>query len=116
MLLVLLEAFVVALIAGSQRGISASQSLLRSLLGQRVNVMILEKALTLQLADFEERVPAAAELLVAQYPPGDLVVGVFVEGVMTGGYHAEYVPAFVPEDRGSREAVTVRSRPIETSW
>ena len=54
LLLVLLEAFVVAVIAGSQRGISASQSLLRALLGQRVNVMILEKALTLQLADFED--------------------------------------------------------------
>ena len=54
LLLVALEAFVVVLVAGSQRGISASQSLLRALLGQRVNVMILEKALTLQLADFED--------------------------------------------------------------
>ena len=54
LLLVVLEAFVVVLVAGSQRGISASQSLLRALLGQRVNVMILEKALTLQLADFED--------------------------------------------------------------
>ena len=52
--LVLLEALVVVLIAGSQRGISASQSLLRALLGQRVNVMILEKALTLQLENFED--------------------------------------------------------------
>ncbi len=52
--LVLLEAIVVILIAASQRGISASQSLLRALLGQRVNVMILEKALTLQLAHFED--------------------------------------------------------------
>jgi len=54
LLLVALEAFVVVLVAASQRGISASQSLLRALLGQRVNVMILEKALTLQLADFED--------------------------------------------------------------
>ena len=52
--LVLLEAIVVILIATSQRGISASQSLLRALLGQRVNVMILEKALTLQLENFED--------------------------------------------------------------
>ena len=52
--LVLMEAIVVILVAASQRGISASQSLLRALLGQRVNVMILEKALTLQLANFED--------------------------------------------------------------
>lgn len=54
LLLVLLEALVVVAVAGSQRGISASQSLLRALLGQRVNVMILEKALTLQLSNFED--------------------------------------------------------------
>jgi len=52
--LVVLEAIVVIFVAGSQRGISACQSLLRALLGQRVNVMILEKALTLQLAHFED--------------------------------------------------------------
>lgn len=52
--LVVLEAVVVIVVAGSQRGISACQSLLRALLGQRVNVMILEKALTLQLAHFED--------------------------------------------------------------
>ena len=52
--LILLEAFVVILVAASQRGLSVSQSLLRALLGQRVNVMILEKALTLQLANFED--------------------------------------------------------------
>ncbi len=52
--LVVLEAIVVILVAASQRGMSACQSLLRALLGQRVNVMILEKALTLQLAHFED--------------------------------------------------------------
>ncbi|MEM8685665.1 MAG: ABC transporter ATP-binding protein, partial [Pseudomonadota bacterium] len=52
--LVIYEALVVAALAGCQRGISASQSLLRALLGQRVNVMILEKALTLQLSHFED--------------------------------------------------------------
>jgi ATP-binding cassette, subfamily B, bacterial len=52
--LVGVEAIVVILLAASQRGLSASQSLLRALLGQRVNVMILEKALTLQLAHFED--------------------------------------------------------------
>ena len=54
MWLILMEALVVIAVAASQRGISVSQSLLRALLGQRVNVMILEKALTLQLANFED--------------------------------------------------------------
>ena len=52
--LVGLEAVIVICVAASQRGISACQSLLRALLGQRVNVMILEKALTLQLSHFED--------------------------------------------------------------
>ena len=52
--LIFLEALVVIAVAASQRGLSVSQSLLRALLGQRVNVMILEKALTLQLANFED--------------------------------------------------------------
>ena len=52
--LIVLEALVVIAVAASQRGLSVSQSLLRALLGQRVNVMILEKALTLQLANFED--------------------------------------------------------------
>jgi len=52
--LVLLEALVVIVVAAAQRGISASQSLLRALLGQRVNVMILEKAMTLELTHFED--------------------------------------------------------------
>ena len=38
----------------SQRGLSLAQSLLRAQLGQRVNVMILDKALTLDLAQFED--------------------------------------------------------------
>ncbi|MES1022503.1 ABC transporter ATP-binding protein [Gloeocapsa sp. BRSZ] len=49
-----LEAILVALLAGSQRGLSICQSLLRVLLGQRVNILILEKALTLDLAHFED--------------------------------------------------------------
>ncbi|GEK72648.1 ABC transporter permease [Halomonas halophila] len=51
---VLLEAGVVALIALAQRGLAAQQSLLRALLGQKVNVMILEKAGRLSLAQFED--------------------------------------------------------------
>lgn len=51
---VLLEGMLVAAIAAAQRGISFCQSLLRAQLGQRVNVMILEKALTLELQHFED--------------------------------------------------------------
>ncbi|MEO8444159.1 MAG: ABC transporter ATP-binding protein [Gammaproteobacteria bacterium] len=52
--LVLIEAAVIALLGGAQRGIAACQSLLRAQLGQRVNEMILEKALTLDLTQFED--------------------------------------------------------------
>ncbi len=51
---VLLEGVLVALLAGAQRGLSLCQALLRAQLGQRVNVMILEKALTLELRHFED--------------------------------------------------------------
>ncbi|WP_241668899.1 hypothetical protein [Rhodanobacter glycinis] len=51
---VALEGVLVAALAGAQRGLSLCQSLLRAQLGQRVNVMILEKALTLELAHFED--------------------------------------------------------------
>jgi ATP-binding cassette, subfamily B, bacterial len=52
--LVALEGLLVATIAAAQRGLSLCQSLLRAQLGQRVNVMILEKALTLELQHFED--------------------------------------------------------------
>lgn len=52
--LVALEGVLVAAIAAAQRGLSLCQSLLRAQLGQRVNVMILEKALTLDLSHFED--------------------------------------------------------------
>ena len=51
---VALEALLVAVSSMTQRGISLTQSLLRAQLGQRVNVMILEKALTLDLTQFED--------------------------------------------------------------
>ena len=51
---VALEAVLVAAISMTQRGTSLLQSLLRAQLGQRVNVMILEKALTLELTQFED--------------------------------------------------------------
>jgi len=52
--LVAIEAMIVAALSGAQRGISLCQALLRAQLGQRVNVMILDKALTLELAQFED--------------------------------------------------------------
>mgnify|MGYP002147808563 FL=1 len=52
--LVALEGLLVAAIAAAQRGLSLAQSLLRAQLGNRVNVMILEKALTLELPQFED--------------------------------------------------------------
>ncbi|HVO45092.1 MAG TPA: ABC transporter ATP-binding protein [Steroidobacteraceae bacterium] len=52
--LVVLEGLLVAAVAAAQRGLSLCQSLLRAQLGQRVNVMILEKALTLELRHFED--------------------------------------------------------------
>ena len=54
LVLVGVEGVLVGLLAGVQRGISLCQSLLRAQLGQRVNVLILEKALTLELAHFED--------------------------------------------------------------
>ena len=51
---VLVEAGLVVLMTGAQRINSVAQSILRALLSNEVNVMILEKALTLELADFED--------------------------------------------------------------
>lgn len=51
---VALEAAAVICLALVQRGLSVSGALLRAQLGQRVNVMILEKALTLNLRHFED--------------------------------------------------------------
>jgi ATP-binding cassette subfamily B protein len=48
------EGALVAAMAATQRGLSTCQSLLRAQLGQRVNEMILEKALTLELRHFED--------------------------------------------------------------
>ena len=51
---VAIEAGLVVAVAAAQRGLSVCLSLLRAQLGHRVNVMILEKALTLELAQFED--------------------------------------------------------------
>ncbi|MDN6298118.1 MAG: ABC transporter ATP-binding protein/permease [Halomonas sp.] len=52
--LVALEGGIIALMALAQRGLDAQKSLLRARLGHRVNVMILQKAGTLSLAQFED--------------------------------------------------------------
>lgn len=49
-----IEAALVIVLAAAQRALMVSQSLLRALLGQRVNVMILEKSQTLELSHFED--------------------------------------------------------------
>lgn len=51
---VAIEGVLLAATAASQRAIALCQSLLRAQLGQRVNTMILEKALTLSLDQFED--------------------------------------------------------------
>ena len=51
---VALEGLLIAALAATQRGLSTCQSLLRAQLGQRVNEMILDKALTLELRHFED--------------------------------------------------------------
>ncbi len=54
LIFVIVEGALVAAIAAIQRGIGFCQTLLRVLLSQRVNILILEKALTLELAQFED--------------------------------------------------------------
>jgi ABC-type multidrug transport system fused ATPase/permease subunit len=49
-----LEAILVCALAATQRGLTVCQSLLRAELGQRVNELILEKALELELTHFED--------------------------------------------------------------
>ena len=51
---IFIEAGLVVLMTGSQRINTVCQSILRVLLGNKINVMILEKALTLELAHFED--------------------------------------------------------------
>ena len=51
---VCLEAIAIVLLAAAQKGLVVCQSLLRVLLAQRVNELILEKALTLDLTHFED--------------------------------------------------------------
>ncbi|MEM7276477.1 MAG: ABC transporter ATP-binding protein [Pseudomonadota bacterium] len=49
-----LEALLVSAMAATQRGIAMCQALLRAQLGNRINVLILDKALSLSLTQFED--------------------------------------------------------------
>lgn len=51
---VAIEAGIVLLMSGCQRGLAGLQAILRERLGQRVNLMILEKAQSLSLSQFED--------------------------------------------------------------
>jgi ATP-binding cassette subfamily B protein len=51
---VILEGVLVASLAAAERGLTLARSLLRVQLGQRVNEMILQKAVTLELRHFED--------------------------------------------------------------
>ncbi len=51
---VIVEAIIVIAISAAQRGLNLCQSLLRAQLSNRVNVMILDKALKLELTHFED--------------------------------------------------------------
>lgn len=119
------EAVLVTLMAAVQKGIQIVQSLMRVLMGQKVNVMILEKALTLDLTHFEDSefydkmTRARRE---ASSRPLSLITGVFglVQNGITlityGGLLLQFsgmaviililasIPAFIVEAKFSGEA------------
>jgi ABC-type multidrug transport system fused ATPase/permease subunit len=77
---VALEALLLMVGAGAQRGLATAQSLLRAVMAHRITSMIMEKALTLQLAQFEDpeihdRMMQARREAVAR--PLALVTGTF---------------------------------------
>lgn len=119
------ELGLVALMAAAQRGIGVCESLLRALLGQRVNELVLEKALTLPLKDFEDsefydrmtrarrdassrplslvrRIFGLAQNAVSLIVYGTLLVGFSPWAVVI--LAAAALPIFVAEARFSNEA------------
>ncbi len=122
---VALEAGLVLALAGVQRALEAATALLRAQLGHRVNVLLLEKALTLELPHFED--PKLYDRLTrarreASSRPLSLVRRTFAlgqNGVALASYAAllwalspwvvlglmlASIPAFVAETRFSGEA------------
>lgn len=51
---VVIEGLIILVVAGAQRGIVTCQALLRAVMGHRITSMIMEKALTLHLDQFED--------------------------------------------------------------
>lgn len=128
---VLVEAGLVVAMTGAQKITSVCQSILRVLLGNKINVMILEKALSLELAHFEDAeyydklVRARRE---ASSRPLSLVIKTFDLGrdlvalVTIGLFLWQFspwavmllalsgVPAFIAEARFSGEAFRIHRR------
>ena len=128
---VLIELGLVLLLTGSQRLNMVCQSILRALLGNKINVMILEKALTLELAHFEDSeyydklIRARRE---ASSRPLSLIVKTFdllrdsIALVTIGVFLLQFsiwaaillvvsgVPAFVAETKFSGEAFRIQKR------
>lgn len=128
---VLIEAGLVVLMTGAQKANSVCQSILRVLLGNKINVMILEKALTLELAHFEDaeyydklvraRREASSRPLSLVIKTFDLIrdlialitIGVFlfqfsVYAVVLLGLAG--IPAFLAEAKFSGEAFRIHRR------
>lgn len=128
---VLIEAGLVVLMTGAQKANSVCQSILRVLLGNKINVMILEKALTLELAHFEDaeyydklvraRREASSRPLSLVIKTFDLIrdlialvtIGVFlfqfsVYAVLLLGLAG--IPAFLAEAKFSGEAFRIHRR------
>ena len=128
---VFLEAGLVVLMTAAQRISTVCQSILRVLLGNKINVMILEKALTLELAHFEDsefydklvraRREASSRPLSLVIKPFDLfrdsillvTIGIWLYqfspyAVLLLGLAG--VPAFLAEARFSGEAFRIHRR------
>ena len=128
---VLIELGLVLLLTGSQRLNMVCQSILRALLGNKINVMILEKALTLELTNFEDSeyydklIRARRE---ASSRPLSLIVKTFdllrdsIALVTIGVFLLQFsiwaaillvvsgVPAFIAETKFSGEAFRIQKR------
>lgn len=122
---IIIELGLVILMTGAQRINTVCQSILRALLGNQVNVMILEKALTLELANFEDSefydklVRARREassrplsLVIATFDLGRDSISLFSYGFLLFQFSPwavlllglAGVPAFLAEARYSGEA------------
>ena len=128
---VLIELGLVLLLTGTQRLNIVCQSILRALLGNKINVMILEKALTLELAHFEDSeyydklIRARRE---ASSRPLSLVIKTFdllrdtIALVTIGIFLLQFsvwatllllisgIPAFIAETKFSGEAFRIQKR------